>query len=178
MPTELLSIGEVAARAGVSVPTLRFYETRGLLTSTRTSSNQRRYPRHVLRRLAFIAAAQHVGLTLGEIGDALSHLPTDRPPTRADWTRLSRPWRHVVDARITELTALRDTLDGCIGCGCLSLRRCALFNPDDEAGTEGPGSRWLRNATSSPRPSPRQRNVAERSTRGPGRGIDNPRPHQ
>ncbi len=148
MPGELLTIGEVAARAGVSVPTLRFYESRGLVASTRTSGNQRRYPRHVLRRLAFVAAAQHVGLSLAEIGDALDTLPTDRAPTRRDWTRLSAPWRRRVDARIAELAALRDTLDGCVGCGCLSLRRCALFNAGDAAAAEGQGSRWLREASS------------------------------
>lgn len=147
MPGELLSIGEVAARAGVSVPTLRFYESRGLLESTRTSGNQRRYPRHVLRRLAFVGAAQRVGLSLAEIGDALATLPADRAPTRRDWTRLSAPWRRRVDARIAELAALRDTLDGCVGCGCLSLRRCALVNAGDAAAAEGVGSRWLREAT-------------------------------
>lgn len=146
VPPELLTIGETAARAGVSVPTLRFYESRGLVTATRTTGNQRRYPRDVLRRLAFVAAAQRVGLSLAEIGAALATLPTDRAPTRRDWTRLSAPWRRRVDARVAELTALRDTLDGCVGCGCLSLRRCALFNPGDAAATEGPGSRWLRDA--------------------------------
>lgn len=140
----LLSVGEVAKRAGVSVPTVRYYEQRGLISSTRSSGNQRRYPRHVLRRLAFIAAAQHVGLTLEQIATPLATLPPDRAPTRRDWTRLSRPWSAMVAERIRQLEALRDSLDGCIGCGCLSLTRCTLFNPDDEAAAEGHGSRWLR----------------------------------
>lgn len=142
----LLTIGETAQRAGTTVPTLRYYEQRQLIESVRTSGNQRRYPRHVLRRLAFIAAAQRVGLELQEIADLLGTLPHDRAPTRADWTRLARPWRQQVQARIEGLQALQDTLDGCLGCGCLSLTRCKLYNPDDEAALEGAGSRWLRNA--------------------------------
>lgn len=141
---QLLTIGEVAARAGVSVPTIRYYEERSLVSSTRTPGNQRRYPRHVLRRLAFIAAAQRVGLDLAQISTALATLPADRAPTRRDWTRLSAPWREAVAQRIAALQALQTSLDGCIGCGCLSLRRCALFNTGDAAATEGPGSRWLR----------------------------------
>ncbi len=141
---ELLTIGEVASRAGLSVPTIRYYEERSLIASTRTPGNQRRYPRQVLRRLAFIAAAQRVGLELAQISTALATLPVDRAPTRRDWTRLSAPWRAAVAERIAVLQALQTSLDGCIGCGCLSLRRCTLFNPDDEAATEGPGSRWLR----------------------------------
>lgn len=142
----LLAVGDVAKRAGVSVPTVRYYEQRGLISSTRSGGNQRRYPRHVLRRLAFIAAAQRVGLSLEQIATTLATLPSDRAPTRRDWTRLSSPWRRMVAERIRELEALQDSLDGCIGCGCLSLARCALFNPRDEASTEGPGSRWLRDA--------------------------------
>lgn len=143
---EPLTVGEVARRAGVSVPTLRYYEQRDLICSTRSGGNQRRYPRHVLRRLAFISAAQRVGLSLDQIAMALSSLPCDRAPTRRDWTRLSTPWRRLVADRIGELEALQDSLDGCIGCGCLSLTRCRLFNPDDAAAAEGPGSRWLREA--------------------------------
>jgi MerR family redox-sensitive transcriptional activator SoxR len=139
-----LTIGEVAERAGISVPTLRFYESRGLVTSARTSGNQRRYPRHALRRLAFIAAAQRVGLSLEEIGRHLATLPEGRTPTRTDWSRLARPWHALLGARIAELQALQGSLEGCIGCGCLSLQRCKLFNPGDEAAKEGPGSRWLR----------------------------------
>nr|WP_221203750.1 redox-sensitive transcriptional activator SoxR [Modestobacter versicolor] len=142
----MLGIGEVAARSGVSVPAVRYYETRGLLTSVRDTGNRRRYPRTVLRRLAFVSAAQRVGLSLEEIAASLAELPEGRTPTRADWTRLSRSWRGRVDARIAELEALREDLDGCIGCGCLSLRRCALSNPGDAASAEGPGSRWLRQA--------------------------------
>lgn len=138
-----LSIGEVADRAGVSVPTLRFYEQRGLITSTRTSGNQRRYPRTVLRRLALIAAAQRVGLTLEQIRNTLAALPADHAPTQADWTALARTWQHLVRHRIEELQRLEHGLDECTGCGCLSLTRCALFNPDDESATEGPGSRWV-----------------------------------
>lgn len=145
-PQPNLSIGQVADRAGLSVATLRFYESRGLIASTRTSGNQRRYPRHVLRRLAFVGAAQRVGLSIEEIARQLATLPKDRTPTRADWSRLARPWRALLAAKVAELQALQESLDGCIGCGCLSLRRCALFNPDDGAAGEGPGSRWLRAA--------------------------------
>lgn len=141
-----LTIGETARRSGLSVPTLRYYEQRGLIRTTRSTGNQRRYPRHVLRRLAFIVAAQRVGLSLEEIAELLDTLPADRVPTRADWTRLSRPWRQRIAARIEQLQALQDTLDGCVGCGCLSLTRCRLYNPNDQAASEGPGSRWLRRA--------------------------------
>jgi MerR family redox-sensitive transcriptional activator SoxR len=146
---QLLGIGEVAARSGVSVPAVRYYETRGLLTSVRDGGNRRRYPRSVLRRLAFVSAAQRVGLSLEEIAASLAELPAGRTPTRSDWTRLSRSWRARVDARIAELERLREDLDGCIGCGCLSLRRCALYNAGDAARTEGSGSRWVREARGS-----------------------------
>lgn len=144
-----LTIGEVAERAGVSVPTVRFYEARGLITSVRTAGNQRRFPRHVLRRLAFVAAAQRVGLSLDQISATLATLPTDRAPSRRDWTRLSATWKREVAERIAELQALQDTLDSCIGCGCLSLRRCGLYNARDTAADEGTGSRWLRKARAS-----------------------------
>ena len=139
-----LSIGELADRADISVPTARYYESLGLISSERTSSNQRRYQRGTLRRVAFIAAAQRIGLTLAEIAETLALLPDGRDPTRADWTRMSRPWRAKLDARITELERLRDQLDSCIGCGCLSLRRCHLYNRGDEAAQDGSGARWLR----------------------------------
>lgn len=143
---EELTVGQVTTRAGVSAPTLRYYERLGLITSTRTAGNQRRYARHVLRRLAFVAAGQRVGLSLTQVADLLGQLPADRAPTQAEWTRLAGPWRDLLTARIRELEALQDSLDGCIGCGCLSLTRCALFNPADTAATEGSGSRWLRRA--------------------------------
>ncbi|MBA2573208.1 MAG: redox-sensitive transcriptional activator SoxR [Nocardioidaceae bacterium] len=146
IPTELLPVGQVAQRAGLSVPTLRYYEQRGLIASVRSTGNQRQYQRSVLRRLAFIAAAQRVGLSLEQISTALAALPTDRAPSQRDWTRLSSPWRQLVADRIRELEALQNDLDGCIGCGCLSLTRCSLFNPEDSAAAEGTGSRWLRRA--------------------------------
>ena len=142
--TPQLSIGELALRADISVPTARSYESLGLISSQRTSSNQRRYKRGTLRRVAFISAAQRIGLTLAEIGDTLALLPDGRDPTRADWTRLSGPWRALLDARISELVRLRDQLDSCIGCGCLSLRRCHLYNRGDEAAQDGGGARWQR----------------------------------
>lgn len=142
-----LMIGDVARRSGCTVATLRFYEERGLLASERGPGNRRCYPRHVLRRLAFIAAAQRLGLSLAEIAVALATLPANRPPSPKDWSRLSAPWAARVDRAIAELQALRRSLDSCIGCGCLSMNDCDLLNPNDEAATEGDGSRWLRNAT-------------------------------
>jgi MerR family redox-sensitive transcriptional activator SoxR len=142
MPDELLSIGTVAARAGVAVSALRFYEERGLLSSVRSEGGHRQYHRPVLRRLAFIQAAQRVGLSLEEIGRALASLPDDGP-TAADWKRLSASWRPMLDERIRLLEGLRDQLDSCIGCGCLSLQRCRLRNPGDRAATLGPGPRYL-----------------------------------
>ena len=141
--TDLLTVGEVARRSGFAPSALRYYEREGLIGASRTSGGQRRYERHVLRRLAFIRAARHVGLSLEEIAEALSRLPGGRTPTRADWTRLSRGWRKRLDEQIAALTALRDGLDSCIGCGCLSLRRCAFSNPADAAGRGGPGARYL-----------------------------------
>lgn len=143
---ELLSIGDLARRAGVSVPTVRYYESRGLIESRRTAGNQRQFPRHVLRRLAVVAAGRRVGLTLEQVGQALAALPRDRAPSQREWSVMSAEWAQMVDRRIRELQALQVSLDGCIGCGCLSLGRCALFNPDDEAAAEGPGSRWVRAA--------------------------------
>lgn len=140
---DLVSIGELAMRSGVATSALRYYESRGLIAASRNAGNHRRYPRAALRRIAFIRAAQSVGLTLQEIRDALARLPSDRTPTRADWERLARPWRRSVDERIAELEGLRDDLTGCIGCGCLSLRRCRLFNRDDQAAANGAGARYL-----------------------------------
>ena len=138
---DLLTIGEVAARAGVSVPTLRFYETKGLVHATRTAGNQRRHPRHTLRRLALVRAAQRFGLALDEIREALDSLPAQRPPTARDWARLSRRWHDAHQERIDALVELRDTTSGCIGCGCLSTSSCPIYNPGDERGAEGPGAR-------------------------------------
>jgi len=136
-----LAIGDVAARSGVAPSALRFYESRGLIRADRNAGGQRRYRRDVLRRVAFIRAAQRVGLSLTEITEALSDLPSGRTPTRADWARLSRHWRERLDERIRLLTELRDDLTSCIGCGCLSLRTCALYNPADQAAELGPGPR-------------------------------------
>ena len=138
---DLLTIGEVAARAGVSVPTLRFYETKGLVHATRTAGNQRRYPRHTLRRLALVRAAQRFDLSLDEIREALDSLPAQRPPTARDWARLSRRWHDALQERIDALVELRDTTSGCIGCVCLSTSSCPIYNPGDERGAEGPGAR-------------------------------------
>lgn len=138
-----LTIGEVARRTGVATSALRYYEERGLIASERTEGNQRRYPRAVIRTVSIIRAAQEVGLTLEEIAAALATLPDRRTPTAADWSRLARGWRRGLDDRIAELEALRDDLGDCIGCGCLSLRSCALFNPDDRAANAGTGARYL-----------------------------------
>ena len=140
---DLLTIGEVAARSGFAPSALRYYEREGLLVAARTSGGQRRYPRSVLRRLAFVRAASNVGLSLDEVRTALSALPEGRTPTKADWRRLSDTWRQRLDEQITALQDLRDGLTGCIGCGCLSLRTCALSNPQDAAGAQGAGARSL-----------------------------------
>jgi MerR family redox-sensitive transcriptional activator SoxR len=138
-----LTIGEVAARSGVAASALRFYERRGLIAAARSDGNQRRYDRSVLRRIAFIQAGRAAGITLAEIGTALGGLPTHRTPSRRDWERLSKRWRDDLDARIVTLQALRDRLTTCIGCGCLSIDRCDLLNPDDEAAAEGAGAHYL-----------------------------------
>ncbi|HEX4626441.1 MAG TPA: redox-sensitive transcriptional activator SoxR [Solirubrobacteraceae bacterium] len=140
----LLTIGDVTRRSGVAASALRFYEERGLIASERAGSGHRRYPRAVLRRIAFIVFAQKVGLTLEEIGAELGKLPGARTPTRRDWSRLSGGWTERIDDRIAELERLRVGLTECIGCGCLSLDRCRLANPGDRAGARGPGPRyWL-----------------------------------
>ncbi len=141
---ELLAIGEVVRRSGVASSALRFYEERGLISSEREASRHRRYPRAVLRRVAFIVFAQRVGLSLEEIGAELAKLPSDRAPAREDWARLSRGWAERIDERIAELERLKGGLAECIGCGCLSLDRCPLANPEDRAGRRGAGPRyWL-----------------------------------
>ncbi len=141
---ESLSIGQVAQRSGISHTALRFYEDSGLISAERTVGNQRKYPRGVLRRLAFIRTAQRVGLSLEQIRDALDTLPDGRSPTKSDWSRLSNNWRTELDARIEALQRLRDRLTSCIGCGCLSLRSCALHNSDDQMAAYGPGAARLR----------------------------------
>ena len=138
-----LSIGELAARSGVAPSALRFYESEGLITSRRTSGNQRRYDRATLRRIAVIQAGKAAGVPLERIREALATLPSERTPTRRDWERLSRSWREDLDRRIANLQGLRSRLTTCIGCGCLSLQTCALLNPDDEAAEQGAGAHYL-----------------------------------
>ncbi|MDO9379873.1 MAG: redox-sensitive transcriptional activator SoxR [Nocardioidaceae bacterium] len=138
-----LSVGEVSERSGVAVSALHFYERRGLIAAERTSGNQRRYRRDVLRRIALIRIGQRVGIPLAEIREALDSLPGGRTPTRRDWERLSRQWREDLDTRIAALQELRDDFTGCIGCGCLSLRTCTVYNPGDRLGGDGPGPRRL-----------------------------------
>jgi MerR family redox-sensitive transcriptional activator SoxR len=138
----LLTIGEVSRRSGVASSALRFYEDRGLISSERREGGQRRYARHVLRRIAFIVFAQRIGLTLAEIGAELAKLDPNRVPNRRDWSRLSATWAARIDERIGELERLRTGLTECIGCGCLSLDRCSLANPDDRAASAGPGPRY------------------------------------
>jgi MerR family redox-sensitive transcriptional activator SoxR len=140
---DLLTIGDFAARSGVAPSALRFYEREGLIRSARTSGNQRRYQRSELRRVGFIRIAQQVGVSLDEIREALSALPENRTPTKADWSRLSARWRKRLEERITLMERLRDQLTGCIGCGCLSLQRCKLINPEDRLAATGPGPRKL-----------------------------------
>ena len=138
-----LTIGEMASRSGVRTSTLRYYEERGLIASERTAGGQRRYARETLRRVAVIRAAQILGLTLEQIRSALNALPQGRTPNRLDWEQLSLAWRGSLEGRITELEALRDRLSGCIGCGCLSLENCGLFNPGDRAADAGAGALYL-----------------------------------
>ena len=138
-----LTPGELSERSGAAISALHFYEREGLISSRRTSGNQRRYPRHMLRRVAFIRVSQQVGIPLRDIKAALDSLPQDRAPTKANWARLSAGWRDHLDARIDEMQRLRDDLTGCIGCGCISLRTCTLYNPADRMGQTGPGARRL-----------------------------------
>jgi MerR family redox-sensitive transcriptional activator SoxR len=138
-----LTVGEVAERSGVAVSTLHFYESKGLIRSWRSAGNQRRYPRGVLRRVAVIKVAQRTGIPLAMIQEALNALPEGRAPTAQDWRKLSANWKAELDARIERLTRLRDQLDDCIGCGCLSLKICPLRNPRDQLSSEGPGPRLL-----------------------------------
>ena len=140
---EYLTIGQLAERSGLKTSALRYYEELGLIRSERTAGGQRRYPRAALRRVAFVRAAQRVGLSLEEVGDALARLPADHAPTARQWAPVARSWQRRIDDEIAELQLLRRKLGGCIGCGCLSLRTCALYNPDDVAAEHGAGARYL-----------------------------------
>ena len=143
MPPEL-TVGEVAARSNASVSALHFYERKGLIRSARTRGNQRRYGREVLRRIAVIQAARELGIPLAEVGAVLARLPDHRSPSRADWERISRQWASDLDRRIASLKRLRERLAGCIGCGCLSLDRCAIFNAGDHLASKGSGAALLK----------------------------------
>ncbi|MEV5205002.1 redox-sensitive transcriptional activator SoxR [Streptomyces sp. NPDC053720] len=147
-----LTVGQLSARSGAAVSALHFYEAKGLISSRRTSGNQRRYTRDALRRVAFIRAAQRVGIPLATIRDALGELPEERTPNRDDWARLSAAWRSELDDRIARLARLRDHLTDCIGCGCLSLENCVLSNPDDVSGRQISGSRLMPERPSAGRP--------------------------
>ena len=148
-----IAIGELARRSGLAASALRFYEEQGLLTSHRSAAGRRQFARSDLRRVAFVRAAQAVGLSLEQIKSTLNSLPNGRTPTPADWNRLSKAWRPILDQRIAEMTRLRDQLDSCIGCGCLSLAKCALYNPGDSAARHGPGPRyWLGDAANRLKP--------------------------
>ena len=144
--SDRISIGRLAERTGVTVSTLRFYEDSGLLHPVRNNGGQRRFLRSDIRRVSFILIAQQMGFTLSEIAQQLAALPEQRTPTQRDWTRLSKAYRRVLDERIQVLQRMRDRLDGCIGCGCLSLKNCALYNPDDRASQRGPGPRYILDA--------------------------------
>ena len=143
MPGDELTIGELSRRSGVAPSALRFYEEQGLIRARRTDGNQRRYERAMLRRIAFVQAGKAAGIPLKRIHDALATLPEGRIPNRRDWERLSKRWREDLDARIATLEALRGRLDTCIGCGCLSIDKCELLNPDDEAAALGAGAHYL-----------------------------------
>ncbi|RVT86482.1 redox-sensitive transcriptional activator SoxR [Inhella crocodyli] len=138
-----MPIGELARRSGVAASALRFYEDQGLIQGSRSASGRRQYPRDTLRRVAFLRAGQKVGLSLEELRQALADLPANRTPTKADWERLARHWQGLLDDRLALLQRLRDTLGSCIGCGCLSLKACALYNPGDAVAVRGPGARRL-----------------------------------
>lgn len=148
MATNLISIGELAKRSGVAASALRFYEEKGLITATRNARGRRMFPRNALRRVAFIRVAQIVGMSLGEIQRALANLPENRTPNKMDWERLARAWRPVLENRIEAMTLLLGRLTSCIGCGCLSMKACALYNPSDAASVRGDGPRYLLGDTS------------------------------
>jgi MerR family transcriptional regulator, redox-sensitive transcriptional activator SoxR len=167
-PTNRLAIGALAARSGLAPSALRYYEELGLIHAERTSGGQRRFTRATLRRIAFIRAAQHVGLSLDETRTALARLPADRAPNADQWASVARTWTRRIDEQIAELERLKRRLTGCIGCGCLSLRTCALYNPDDTAARKGPGARYLLgDDPSSPPPGPLPRTLAPPPGQGP-----------
>lgn len=141
-----LSIGDLATRTGLSVSAIRFYETRGLVAPTRNAGGQRQFEGSDIRRLSFVMIAQQMGFTIEQIGSVLKSLPSGRTPTQKDWTRISKHFRATLDDRIAMMTRMRDNLDGCIGCGCLSLKKCGLYNPDDRARSLGPGPRYILDA--------------------------------
>jgi MerR family transcriptional regulator, redox-sensitive transcriptional activator SoxR len=141
--SDVVSIGDLTRRTGISVSAIRFYEARGLIASFRSSGGQRRFLRSDIRRLSFIRIAQQLGLSIEAIALELNKLPHGRTPNTKDWKEIASSFRHLLEDRIAELTRTRDRLDGCIGCGCLSLERCQLYNPDDRAGASGPGPRFL-----------------------------------
>jgi MerR family redox-sensitive transcriptional activator SoxR len=159
--SDLLTVGQVADRSGFATSALRYYERIGLVAATRTGGGQRRYERNVLRRLAFVRAARNVGLSLDEVEQALARLPKGRAPNRSDWARLSRGWRDRLDEQIRSLTALRDGLDSCIGCGCLSLRTCGIQNPADIAGSQATGAAYLPSSLRRPVDHPGPRSTGE-----------------
>ncbi|GII78032.1 MerR family transcriptional regulator [Sphaerisporangium rufum] len=161
-----LTVGELSERSGVPPSALRFYEREGLITSRRTPGNQRRYTRDTLRRVAFVRVSQRVGIPLATIRTVLGLLPEGRTPTRQDWARVSQHWREDLQGRIRQLERLRDDLDDCIGCGCLSLDRCGLANPKDALGEQGPGARRL----------PDPPSAAKAGAAGPGQGGERPVP--
>ncbi|MCN9244765.1 redox-sensitive transcriptional activator SoxR [Streptomyces sp. RY43-2] len=159
-----LTVGQLSARSGVAVSALHFYEAKGLISSRRTAGNQRRYQRDALRRVAFVRAAQRVGIPLATIREALARLPEERTPTKEDWARLSEAWRSELDERISQLSRLRDHLTDCIGCGCLSLETCVLSNPDDIFGEQSSGSRLLVNRGKGRRARAQERGEQEEAT--------------
>ena len=152
---DVLSMGEITRRSGFAASAIRYYEAEGLITARRSAGGQRQFERSVLRRLGFIRAASNVGLTIEEIRDELAQLPDHRNPTKADWNRISRHWRRRLDEQIAALERLKSGLDGCIGCGCLSLRSCAFSNPGDVVGERGPGARLLPDSQRRPHPTRR-----------------------